>query len=108
VSAGTIDRTLSALADPLRRQAVHLLSERPRRAGELSAALGLTAPATSRHLRVLREAGLVEETHPPFDARVRIYALRTGPMADLKAWLEETESLWTRQLANFKAYVERS
>jgi DNA-binding transcriptional ArsR family regulator len=107
LSSSSIDRTLSALADPLRRQAVHLLSERPRRAGELSAALGLTAPTTSRHLRVLRNAGLVEETHPPFDARVRIYALRTGAMADLKAWLDEMETLWTRQLSNFKAYVER-
>jgi DNA-binding transcriptional ArsR family regulator len=107
VSASSIDRTLSALADPLRRQAVQLLSERPRRAGELSAALGLPAPATSRHLRVLRNAGLVDETHPPFDARVRIYALRAGAMADLKAWLDEMEALWARQLGNFKAYVER-
>ena len=60
----------------------------------------------SRHLRVLRECGLVEETHPDFDARIRIYTLRPEPMAELKAWLEETEQLWTRQLTAFKARVE--
>jgi DNA-binding transcriptional ArsR family regulator len=106
-TAASVDRTLGALADPLRRRAVRLLSERPRRAGELAEALGLAAPAMSRHLRVLRDSGLVEETHPPFDARVRIYALRAEPVVELKAWLEETEELWTRQLAAFKAHLER-
>lgn len=102
-----IDRTLAALADPHRRRAVDLLRERPRRAGELAKKLGLAAPAMSRHLRVLRECGLVEETHPPFDARVRIYSLNAGPVADLKTWLEQTEQLWASQLAAFKAHVEQ-
>jgi DNA-binding transcriptional ArsR family regulator len=101
-----IDRTLAALADPYRRRTVDLLRERPRRAGELAAELGLAPPAMSRHLRILRESGLVEESHPPFDARVRIYALAPGPMAALKAWLDETEALWARQMAAFKAHVE--
>jgi DNA-binding transcriptional ArsR family regulator len=61
----------------------------------------------SRHLRVLRLCGLVEEAHPEFDARVRIYELRPEPIAELKAWLEETEKLRTEQLAAFKAHVER-
>ena len=64
-----------------------MLRERPRRAGELAAAVGLSAPAMSRHLRTLRASGLVEESHPELDARVRVYALRPGPMAELKAWL---------------------
>jgi hypothetical protein len=51
---------------------------------------------------------LVEESHPPFDARVRIYALRPQFMADLKAWLQETETLWSEQLACFKRHVERA
>jgi DNA-binding transcriptional ArsR family regulator len=106
--AADIDRTLAALADPHRRRTVDLLRERPRRAGELAHALGVPAPAMSRHLRLLRECGLVEETHPPFDARVRIYALRPEPMAALKAWLEQTEQLWSDQLAAFKAHVEAS
>ncbi len=103
----TIDRTLAALADPDRRRAVELLGQRPRRAGELAEALGLPAPAMSRHLRTLKESGLVEETHPPFDARVRIYTLKDGAMADLKKWLADTERLWSDQLASFKAHVEK-
>ena len=67
----------------------------------------LPAPAMSRHLRVLRLCGLVEEAHPEFDARVRIYTLRPEPIAGLRAWLQETEALWTDQLAAFKAHVER-
>ena len=101
-----IDRTLSALADPARRRVVDLLRERPHRAGELAAAAGLSPPAMSRHLRALRATGLVEESHPEFDARVRIYRLRPEPMAELKSWLDDTERLWTLQLAAFKAHVE--
>ena len=103
-----IDRTLSALADPHRRQAVDLLRERPRPAGELARDLGLTPPAMSRHLRALREGGLVEETHPAFDARVRIYALRAEPMIELLHWLEETERMWSEQLAALKAHLEKA
>ena len=102
-----VDRTLAALADPHRRRAIDLLLERPRRAGELAEALQLPAPTMSRHLRILRQSGLVEESHPDFDARVRIYALRPGPIAGLKAWLAATEQLWTDQLAAFQAHVER-
>jgi len=103
----SIDRTFTALADPQRRRAVELLGQRPRRAGELAAALGLPAPAMSRHLRELKRSGLVEETHPEFDARVRIYTLKEGAMADLKKWLAETERMWADQLASFQAHVEK-
>jgi DNA-binding transcriptional ArsR family regulator len=102
-----LDRTLAALADPHRRRVVELLRQRPRRAGELAHAVGLPPPALSRHLRLLKENGLVEESHPEFDARVRIYALKDGAMRDLKKWLEETERLWSEQLASFKAHVEK-
>lgn len=102
-----IDRTLAALADPHCRRAVELLAESPRPAGELARRLDLPAPAMSRRLKALRESGLVEESHPEFDARVRIYALRTGPMTELKSWLEDAERLWAEQLAAFKAHVER-
>ncbi len=102
-----IDATLAALADPQRRRAVDLLSERPRPAGELACAIGLSAPAMSRHLRTLRLGGLVEERHDGLDARVRIYSLRPEPMADLKNWLEETEALWSRQLLSLKAHIEK-
>jgi DNA-binding transcriptional ArsR family regulator len=103
-----LDGTLAALADPQRRRIVELLRKGPRRAGELAEALELAPPAISRHLRLLRKVGLVAEAHPDFDARVRIFSLNPKPLADLKAWLEETEQLWTAQLAAFKAHVERS
>ena len=101
-----LDDTLAALADPLRRRVVDLLRYGPLRAGELAQATGLSAPAMSRHLRTLRAAGIIEESHPEFDARVRIYRLRPGSMADIKEWLDETERLWTGQLAAFKAHLE--
>ena len=106
-AAARLDETLAALADPHRRQVVELLRERPRRAGELAEAAGLTAPAMSRHLRTLRRSGLVEETSPEFDARVRVYQLRPEPMVHLLRWLEETERMWSEQLAAFKAHLEK-
>jgi DNA-binding transcriptional ArsR family regulator len=102
-----VDRTLAALADPHRRRVVDLLSRGPRAAGDLARELDLSPPAMSRHLRTLRQSGLVEESHPEFDARVRIYALRREPMANLTRWLEEAERLWSDQLLAFKAHLER-
>jgi DNA-binding transcriptional ArsR family regulator len=102
-----LDATLTALADPDRRRAVELLGQSPRRAGDLADALGLAAPAMSRHLRILKQGGLVEETHPEFDARVRIYALKEGAMADLKLWLAETEKMWAAQLTAFQSHMEK-
>lgn len=107
-TAVNLDLVLAALADPRRRQVVELLRERPRRAGELAEAIGLTPAALTRHLRALKRGGVVEDTHPAFDARVRVFSLRPEPMAALKAWLGETERLWSEQLAAFKAHVERS
>ena len=68
--------------------------------------MGLAPPAMSRHLRTLRQCGLIAETHPEFDARVRIYALRAEPMNELKRWLEEIERMWADQLIAFKAHLE--
>jgi len=78
-----VDRLFTALADPHRRRAVELLGEQPRPAGELARALGLPAPTLSRHLRLMKACGLVEERHPEFDARVRVYALKDGAMTEL-------------------------
>jgi DNA-binding transcriptional ArsR family regulator len=105
-AARDLDRTLAALADPNRRRVVDLLRERPRAAGELARELDLSPPAMSRHLKALRQGGLVEETHPEFDARVRIYALRREPMVQLKGWLEEVEAMWSDGLVAFKRHVE--
>jgi DNA-binding transcriptional ArsR family regulator len=85
---------------------VELLRDRPHRAGELAESIGLSPPALSRHLRTLKAGGLIEEVHPDYDARVRIYALKAGSMATLKAWVDLTEQLWADQLAALKAHVE--
>jgi DNA-binding transcriptional ArsR family regulator len=101
-----VDLLLAALADPVRRRSVELLAERPHRAGELAEALGVCAPLLRRHQGVLRSADLVEEAHPPFDARVRVYSLRAASMGALKAWLAEAEAGWAHQLGAFKKHLE--
>jgi len=106
-SAQRIDDTLAALADPTRRRVVDLLRERPRRAGELADAFRVSPPAMSRHLRVLRTRGLIEEERGGDDARVRVYRLRPEPFRDLRSWLTEVESFWSGQLGAFKAHAER-
>jgi len=102
-----LDLTLLALADPTRRRVVDLLRERPRRAGEIADAFGASPPAMSRHLKVLRQRGLVEEERSEDDARCRVYRLRPEPFRDLSAWLEEIESFWTDQLDSFKTHAEK-
>ncbi len=101
-----LDRTLTALADPTRRGVVELLRKRPRRAGELAASLGLSPPAMSRHLRVLRTTGLVGETSLGDDARVRMYRLRPAPFNALRHWLDEVESFWSLELDAFGKHAE--
>ncbi len=105
--ASEVDLTLAALADPTRRRVVELLRERPRAAGELAVTFAVSAPAMSRHLRVLRTGGLIEATGADEDARLRIYRLRPEPFVRLQAWLTEVEAFWGGQLDAFKAHVER-
>jgi DNA-binding transcriptional ArsR family regulator len=107
-AAEKLDETLLALADPARRRVIELLRQKPRRAGDLATELRMVAPAMSRHLRVLRTSGLVEEDSLPEDARVRVYRLRAEPFSELRAWLEEVESFWSDQLSAFKAHAEQS
>ena len=107
-AAKSLDRTFAALADPTRRRVVELLRKKPRRAGELAAAFGMSPPAMSRHLRVLRRTSLVEEDSPEEDARVRLYRLRPEKFAALRGWLEELEEFWSEQLGAFKEHAERT
>ncbi len=101
-----IDSTLAALADPTRRGVIDLLRERPRRAGELAAAARMSAPAMSRHLRVLRAGKLIEESHPENDARQRIYRLKPERFDELQNWLGRIQEFWVDQLDAFKIYAE--
>jgi len=106
--ASDLDRTLSALADPQRREVIVALREKPRNAGDLARLAGISAPAMSRHLKILRTARLVTEEHGGLDARVRVYRLTPEPMNALRSWMEETENLWAKQLLSFKAHVEKT
>jgi DNA-binding transcriptional ArsR family regulator len=103
-----IDVVLVALADPTRRGVIELLRERPRRAGELAAACGVSGPAMSKHLRVLRASGLVDEQRVRQDARVHLYHLRPEPFIALQSWLDQVHAYWTDQLAAFKGHIERT
>jgi DNA-binding transcriptional ArsR family regulator len=97
--------TWSALADPHRRAAIELLRERPRSVNELVQALGLTQPGTSKHLRVLREAGLVR-VRP--QAQRRLYEIDPAPLAALDAWLAPYRELWEQRLDALGRHLERS
>lgn len=103
-----LDATLAALAEPTRRHVIELLRERPRRASELAAGAGTSGPAMSRHLRVLRTCGLVEDERIDRDARVHVYHLRPEPFAALRTWLDEVEAFWTDQLDAYRTHVERT
>ena len=108
MSTRNLDETLLALADPTRRRVVDLLRKKPQRAGDLAAALEVSPPRLSRHLRILRKSGLIEDSGVDHDARVSLYRLKPEPFETLKDWLQEVESFWTMELAAFKAHAERT
>ena len=83
--------TFAVLAEPVRRRILDLLRERPRSVGELTAELGLSQPGTSKHLRVLREAGLVRVRA---EAQRRWYELDPAPLAAVDAWLAPYRWMW--------------
>jgi DNA-binding transcriptional ArsR family regulator len=95
-----------ALSDATRRQVVLLLGAGPQRAGELAAAAGTSAPAMSRHLRVLLQAGIVADERITQDARARVFRLRPQSMAALQAWLDQLQAHWDAQLQSFKRHVD--
>ena len=110
VDDGTLDRTLQALAEPTRRAVVGLLRHGPQRAGEIADALAMSRQAMSRHLRVLRQAGVIHEVGaagPQDDARARTYRLEARPLADLQTWLGEVQSFWSVQMQSFRKQAER-
>ena len=102
-----LSRTFDALADPVRLSVVRLLRKKPCRSSEIADALSLARPATSKHLEVLRQAGLVEAELLDEDARARVYRLRLEPFSELRDFVEDVEAYWGDQLASFKRHVER-
>lgn len=106
-AADELDELVATLADPIRRRAVDLLNESPRSAGDLASTLGLPPPAMSRHLRALRERGIVESRFSREDARVRVYRLRPGALAVLRDWVNSLDAHWEVQLKAFKEHAKR-
>jgi DNA-binding transcriptional ArsR family regulator len=90
-----VTTTWTALADPTRRAILDLLRERPHAVGEVVARLDLAQPTASKHLGVLRRAGLV---HSSIDAQRRVYAVDPRPMGELEAWLAPYRRLWGEAL----------
>ncbi len=85
-AAGTV---IEALSDPTRRQIVTMLSSGPKRAGELAAAAGMSAPAISRHLRVLLSALVIADERLDEDARARVFRLQPESIRAARAWLDQ-------------------
>ena len=102
-----IDVTFAVLADPTRRRVIELLGERPLRAGEIAARIGVSRPAMSNHLKALRRGGLVDVALSEEDGRARHYGLRRERFVALGAWLSEVDEHWGSQLESFREHVER-
>lgn len=95
--------TFEVLAEPTRRRILDLLRERPRLVGELSADLGLSQPGTSKHLRVLRDAGLVKVRA---EAQRRWYELDPAPLAEVDAWLAPYRWMWADRLDALERHLD--
>ncbi|MQA98578.1 MAG: metalloregulator ArsR/SmtB family transcription factor [Streptosporangiales bacterium] len=91
------------LAEPTRRALLDQLLRGPCAVGELTERLGLSQPSTSKHLRVLREAGLVTVRR---DAQRRWYELNPAPLAEIDAWLAPYRRLWERRLDALEAHLD--
>ena len=92
-----------AIADPTRRRILDLLREQPLPAGELASHFPVSRPAVSRHLRVLRRAGLIKETR---HGRQRLYRLSPTPLQQVGEWVHEYERFWQEGLDTLKRYLE--
>ena len=85
----TAETVIEALGDPVRRQVVMLLSVGPRRAGELATEIGMSAPAMSRHLRILLTALIIADERLEQDARARVFRLRPESIQAVRSWLDQ-------------------
>jgi DNA-binding transcriptional ArsR family regulator len=99
-----MEAVLRAMADEGRRTLLESLANGPATAGELAALLPIARPGVSRHLRVLREAGLVEVRQ---EAQRRIYALRPAPLAEVDEWLDRYRRLWEQRFDALHTEVAR-
>lgn len=98
-----LDRAFQALADPVRRQILMRLSQGDQSAGALAEPFSISRPAVSRHLKVLRDAGLVSVRT---DGRERWFSLNPDGVTDAEAWLDELREDWRASLFELKSFVE--
>lgn len=96
--------TMTVLADPVRRQVVELLAERERSAGEIVDQFDISQPSVSRHLKVLREAGLVNAR---VDANRRIYSLNPRPLEEVEEWAAKHLAQWHRAFDRLGAHLDQ-
>jgi DNA-binding transcriptional ArsR family regulator len=99
-----MDTVLNALGDESRRTMLEILRDHPATVGELAEALPIARPGVSRHLRVLREAGLVEVEQ---QAQWRIYKLRPEALAEVDSWLGRYRALWEQRLDALHTEIAR-
>jgi DNA-binding transcriptional ArsR family regulator len=99
-----MDAVLQAISDSSRRTVLEALGHGPATVGELASLLPIARPGVSRHLRVLREAGLVEVRH---EAQFRVYSLRPEPLAEIDDWLGRYRALWEQRLDALHTEVAR-
>ena len=92
------------LAEPKRRLILELLAQEERPVGELVRRLGMSQPLVSKHLRVLRESGLVSCR---VDAQRRFYSIEVGPLAEIDAWIARFRPFWTSRLDDLEAHLDR-
>lgn len=97
-------RTLEVLAEPTRRRIVELLAEGERSAGEIASHFPTSRPGISRHLRVLREHGLVRARE---EAQRRLYSLDPAPLEELDAWLQRYRHFWANRLDALGTEIHR-
>lgn len=95
--------SFAVLAEPRRREILDLLRDGERPVGELVDRLRLSQPAVSKHLRVLREAGLVDVRA---EAQRRLYRVRPDPLVEIDEWLAPYRRLWTRSLDRLEQHLE--
>lgn len=106
IAKPNLDAAFAALSDASRREMIRILLHRPKRAGELAESLDMSPQALSRHLRILRKAGLVSDEGIEEDARVRVYSVPPAAFQPVQLWLAQIEEHWRGQLNAFKTYAE--
>ena len=101
-----LDRTFAALADPTRRMLIERIGQKPRRAGDLSRGLTISRPAVSKHLRVLRHAGLVSAAPQGRELVYRLAATASG-IDEVRSYVERMSRFWDHALQAFKTFAEQ-